>query len=69
MCFPIFMNEKKSFQTTKKEVQKTEKFRVFLKRLGHGFGQNTGHFNIFSFRNSRPGKCVLRYSRPKKTPL
>ena len=47
MCFPIFMNEKKSFQTTKKEVKKPEKFRVFLKGLGHGFGQKLDILTFF----------------------
>ena len=41
------MNEKKSFKTTKKEVQKTEKFGVFLKKLGYGFGQKLDILTFF----------------------
>ena len=40
----------------------------FSKGLTHGFGRKNGHFSIVFFRQYRPGKCVLPYSRTKKRP-
>ena len=35
--------------------------------LTHGFGPKMAIFPTFFFRQFRSGKCVLRYSRTKKT--
>ena len=34
--------------------------------LTHGFGPKMAIFPTFFFRQYRPGKCLLRYSRAKK---
>ena len=41
----------------------------FSKGLTHAFGPKMASFPTFFFRQYRPGKCVLRYSRTKKTPF
>ena len=45
---------------------KSRKIDIFPKGLTHGFGPKTAVFPTFFFRQNRPGKCVLRYSRTKK---
>ena len=39
---------------------------IFPKGLSHGFGPKMAIFPTFLFRQYRPGKCLLRYSRTKK---
>ena len=39
---------------------------IFPKGLVHGFGPKLASFPSFYFRQYRPGKCVLGYSRRKK---
>ena len=39
----------------------------FIKGLTHGFGPKIAIFPTFLFRQHRPGKCLLRSSRTKKT--
>ena len=68
MCFTIFQNEKTSFQAIKTRSSKGRKNEIFLKGLTHGFGQTLAIFQSFLFRQQRPGKCVLQYSRTKKRP-
>ena len=46
-CVSNIYERKKSSQTTKKEVQKTEQFRFFLKGLGHGFAQKLDILTFF----------------------
>ena len=50
----------------KKKVKKSKKIDVFPKGLTHGFGIKMAIFRTFFFRQNRPGKCLLRYSRTKK---
>ena len=40
---------------------------IFSKGLIHGFGPKMAIFPTFFLGQYRPGKCVLRYSRTKKT--
>ena len=58
--------KKRLFRLWKQEVKKVEKFRFFAKGLTHGFGPKLAIFPSFYFRQYRPGKCVLGYSRRKK---
>ena len=48
--------------------KKLENFKnlVFPKGLVHDFGQKLVIFPDFYFRENRPEKCVLRYSKRKK---
>ena len=39
---------------------------IFSKGLTQGFGPKIAIFPTFPFRQYRPGKCLLRYSRAKK---
>ena len=66
MCFTIFQNEKAPFQAIKTACSKSGKNVIFAKGLTHGFGPKLAIFPCFFFRQYRPGKCVLRYSRMKK---
>ena len=50
----------------KKKVQKTRKIDIFSKGLIHGFGLKMAIFPTFFFRQYRPAKRLLRYSRTKK---
>ena len=45
---------------------KSRKTDIFLKGLTHGFDSKMAIFQTFFFRQYRPGKCLLRYSRTKK---
>ena len=66
MSFMIFQNEKTSFQTIKTRSSKRRKIDIFPKGLTHGFNPEMAIFPIFFFREYRPGKCLLRYSKTKK---
>ena len=66
MCFTIFQNEKMPFQDLKTRSSKSRKIHIFLKGLTHGFGPKMAIFPTFFFRQYRPGKCLLRFSRTKK---
>ena len=50
----------------KQEVQKVEKLTFFLRGCTMVLVQKLPFFQVFLFRQYRPGKCVLRYSRMKK---
>ena len=65
MCFTIFQNEKMPFQAIRTKSSKSRKIDIFLKRCSHGFGSKITIFPTFFFRQYRPGKCLLRYSRTK----
>ena len=69
MCFRILQKEKTPFQVIKTRCSKTRKFEVFSKGVVHGFGRKLAIFACLYFRQQSPGKCVLRYSRRKKTPF
>ena len=64
--FTIFQNEKTFFQPIKKRTSKSPKIEIFPKRLTHGFGQKMPIFPCLLFRQYRPRKFVLQYSRTKK---
>ena len=65
--FCVILKRKKAFLGFKKKhVQKVEKIGIFPKGLAHGFRPNMAIFSTFFFRQYRPGKCLLRYSRTKK---
>ena len=66
MSFTIFQNEKTPFQAIKTRSSKSRKVHIFPKGLTHGFGPKMAIFPSFFFRQYRPGKCLLRYSRTKK---
>ena len=68
MSFIIFQNEKTPFQAIKTRRPKSRKIDIFPKGLTHGFGPKMAIFQTFFFRQYRPGKCLLRYSRAKKHP-
>ena len=42
---------------------------IFPKGLTHGFGPKMAILPTFFFRQCRPGKCFLRYSRTKEERL
>ena len=67
ISFTIFQNEKTPFQAIKTRSTKSRKIDIFPKGLTHGFFfQKWPFFQLFFFRQYRPGKCLLRYSRTKK---
>ena len=66
MSFMIFQNEKTPFKAIKRRSSKSRKIDIFPKGLIHGFGPKMAIFPTFFFRQYRPGKCLLRYSRTKK---
>ena len=69
MCFRIFYNAKTPFQPIKKRSSNSRKIEIFPKSLTHGFGQKMAIIPSLFFSQYKPGKCVLRYSRTKKTPF
>ena len=52
-----------------KKFKKSKKLKIFSKGLVHGFGQKLAIFPFSYFSPSRPGKCLLRYSRTKNAIL
>ena len=50
----------------KKQSSKSRKIEIFPKGLTHGFDQKMAISPCLFFRQYRPGKCVLHYSRTKK---
>ena len=66
MSFTISQNEKTPVQALKTRSSKIRKIDIFPKRLTHGFGPKMAISPTFFFRQYRPGKCLLRYSRTKK---
>ena len=66
MSFTIFWNKKTPFQAIKTRTLKSREIDIYSKGLIHGFGRKMGIFPTFFFREHRPGKCLLRYSRTKK---
>ena len=49
-----------------KRSSKIPNIDIFRKGLTHGFGPKIAIFPTFFFRQYRPGKRLLRYSRAKK---
>ena len=54
-----------SLDYIKKKLKKSKNW-IFPKGLVNGFGQKLVIFPHFNFREYRPEKCVLQYSRMKK---
>ena len=50
----------------KNKMFQSRKIDIFPKGLTHGFSPKITNFPTFFFRQYRPGKCLLRYSRTKK---
>ena len=69
ISFTIFDTDKTPFQAIKTRRSKCRKIDIFSKGLTHGFGPNMASFPIFFLGNIGPEKCLLRYSRTKKTPF
>ena len=69
MSFTIFQNEKTPFQGIKTSSLKSPKIDIFAKGLTHGFGPKMAIFPTFFFRQYRPRKSLLRYSRTKNASL
>ena len=66
MSLTIFQNEITFFQAIKTRSSNSRKIFIFPKGLSHGFCPKKAIFPNFFFRQYRPGKCFLRYSRTKK---
>ena len=67
IVFYYILETKNAFIGYKNNKLKTvEKIDIFAKGLTHGFGPKMAIFPTFFFRQYRPGKCLLRYSRTKK---
>ena len=64
MSFTIFQNQKTPFQAIKTQSSKSRKIDIFPKGLTHGFCPKMAIFPTFFLKQYRPGKCLLRYSRP-----
>ena len=67
--YDILEQKKNPFQTTKTKSSKSQKIDILPKGLTHGFGPEMAIFPTFFFSQYRPGKCLLLYSRTKKTPF
>ena len=65
-CFYNILEQKNAFLALKKRSSKSRKIESFSKGLTHGFGQKMAILPCLFFRQYRPGKCVLQYSRTKK---
>ena len=61
----IFQSEKTPFQAIKTRSSKSRKIDIFPKGLTHGFGPKMAIFPTLFFRQYRPAKCLLPYSRTK----
>ena len=61
--FYNILERKNAFLAHKKRSSKSRKIEIFPKGLTHGFGQKMAIFASLFFRQYRPGKCVLQYSR------
>ena len=70
-CLLRYSRTKKiPFQAIKTRSSKSQKIVIILNELTHCFCTKMAISpNFFFFRQNRPGKCLLRYCRTKKTPL
>ena len=66
MSFTIFYNEKTPFYALKPRSSNIRKIDIFSRGLTHDFGPKLAIFPTFFFRQYRPGKYLLRYTRTKK---
>ena len=60
---------KSAFLGYKNKKFKTSKNWHFSKGVNTWFWSKNGNFSNFFFSHYTPGKCLLRYSRTKKTPF
>ena len=66
-CFLRYSRTKEGrFWAIKTRSSKSPKIDIFPKGLTHGFGSKMPIFQTFLFRQYRPGKCFLGYSRRNK---
>ena len=65
-CLLWYSRRKNAFLSYKKGSLNRWKIEIFSKGLTHGFGPKMAIFLSFFFRQYRPGKCLLWYSRKKK---
>ena len=69
-CLLRYSGTKKHLSRLQKQKSsKSRKINVFPNWITHGFGPKMTIFPNFFFRHYRPGKCLLRYSRTKKTTI
>ena len=64
--FCDILEKKNAFLGYKKKKFKRPKNCDFSKGVNPWFWYKNGHFSNSFFRQNRPGKCLLRYSRTKK---
>ena len=64
--FYDILERKMPFQAIKRRSSESRIIDIFLTWLTHGFGPKVAIFPTFFFRQYRPGKCLLGYSRTKK---
>ena len=64
--FYDFLVRNNAFKGYKNKKFKKSKNWHFCKGFNRLFWCKNGHFRTFFFRQYRPGKCLLRYSRRKK---
>ena len=64
--FNDILETNNAFMGQKKKSLKSLKIDIFPNGLTHGFGPKMAIFPIAFFRQYKPGKCLLRYSRTKK---
>ena len=64
--FYDILERKNALLDYKKNKFKKSKNWHFFKRVTHGFGPKMADFPTFVFRQYRPGKSLLRYSKTKK---
>ena len=66
-CLLRYSWTKNPFSRLWNKKLRSRKIDIFPKGLTHGFSRKMTLFTIFFFfRQYRPGKCLLRYSRRKK---
>ena len=66
-CVYDILETRKAFLGYKNESSKSANIKIFPKKLVHGFGQKLAIFPFYYSRSCWPGKCLLRYSKTKKT--
>ena len=66
-CLLRYSTSKKTpLQPIKTKSSKSQKTDIFPKGLAHSFGPKLAIFPTFFFREYKPEKCLLRYSRTRK---
>ena len=66
MSFTIFQSGKTPFQAIKTRNSESRKIDIFPKGLTHGFVPKMAIFPLFFFRQYKPQKWVLQYSKVEK---